>query len=96
MSEDGIFVCVSPFRVKGHVIRRGTTVRVGHPLLKGREMLFRPFKVDYEFEPPRSSRHSRPEEPKPAPKSEDPKPAPKPKPAPRPESVPEVLFEDPE
>lgn len=29
-----------------------TTVREGHPVLKGREHLFRPLKVDFEMEDP--------------------------------------------
>ena len=33
-------------------IQRGTTVREGHPLLAGREHLFEPFTVDFEYGPP--------------------------------------------
>lgn len=33
-------------------IQPGTTVREGHPLLAGKEHLFEPFTVDYEYEPP--------------------------------------------
>lgn len=29
-------------------MRRGQTVRVGHPLLRGREHLFKPFEVTYD------------------------------------------------
>lgn len=31
-------------------ITAGQTAREGHPILKGREALFEPFKVDYEVE----------------------------------------------
>lgn len=35
------------------VLRRGVThVRVGHPILRGREQLFDPIKVDFDVEPP--------------------------------------------
>jgi len=34
------------------MVQQGTTVRAGHPLLAGREHLFEPFTVDYEYEPP--------------------------------------------
>jgi hypothetical protein len=33
-------------------ITAGQTARAGHPILKGREALFEPFKVDYEVEAP--------------------------------------------
>lgn len=35
-------------------VPQGTTVRVGHPILKGREDLFHPLVVDYEIEQPKA------------------------------------------
>lgn len=34
-----------------HMIRKGQTVRVGHPVLKGRDRLFEPATVDHEHKP---------------------------------------------
>ena len=35
-----------------HFVPKGATVRVGHPLLTGREEYFKPLKVDFEYESP--------------------------------------------
>ncbi len=40
---------------KYYVIRKGATVRAGHPLMKGRKELFEEFKVDYDLKPKRQS-----------------------------------------
>lgn len=58
MSEDGILVSKTTFWLRGRVYPKGTTVRVGHPILKGLETLFEPLVVDFEHVPPPSNRHS--------------------------------------
>lgn len=65
MSDDGIFVCKTPFWMGRQLVKRGMTVRLGHPLLTGNEHLFKPFVVDFDHEP-EPSKHSAQ---KPAPKS---------------------------
>lgn len=51
-----IYQAAGPFLVNldgiDRMIPAGTTVRAGHPLLAGREHMFRPFAVDFEYEPP--------------------------------------------
>jgi hypothetical protein len=42
------------------VIQSRTTVREGHPLLDGREHLFEPFTVDYEWAPPETKAPAEP------------------------------------
>lgn len=79
MSEDGIMVCKTAFQFQGRTVRRGDTVRVGHPALEGNGIFFRPFRVTFEHEPPATSKHSA---------------RPKPEPKPEPEAAP-VQFEDP-
>lgn len=46
-------------------IQRGTTVREGHPLLAGREHLFEPFTVDFEYGPPADQPAEPPTDPEP-------------------------------
>jgi hypothetical protein len=59
-TDDTILVAHSSFAMaNGVVVHKGTTVRVGHPMLKGREELFSPLVVDYEVEEqPAPGRHA--------------------------------------
>ena len=62
-AEPGILVATSAFATtvdgQKYVIRRGDTVRDGHPLLKdGRDVFFQPFTVAYEL--PAAKKPSRP------------------------------------
>ena len=56
-SVEGIFVCRSTvlFEHDGVevAIRRGATVRAGHPIMKGREDMFEPLVVEYDYEQPK-------------------------------------------
>lgn len=58
--EGKVYQAKGPFLVSvdGHqvAVQRGTTVREGHPLLSGREHLFEPFTVDFEWTPAAVSR----------------------------------------
>lgn len=48
MARDDILVAKSAFVVGHRVVRKGETFRKGHPLIEGREQLFKPFTVDHE------------------------------------------------
>ena len=56
MSESDLFVGIEPalldFEGAPTVIGPATVVRAGHPILKGRESLFRPLTVTFEVEKP--------------------------------------------
>lgn len=69
MQEDSILVATTTFfcAVDGQLVRvsGGATVRVGHPITKGREEMFKPLKVQFEYEPPKST--AKRAAPKPAP-----------------------------
>lgn len=50
-TDDTILVAQTSFALNdGKVVHRGQTVRMGHPLLKGREDLFVPLEVDFEVD----------------------------------------------
>ncbi len=36
-------------------LRRGDVVRAGHPIMTGREQLFEPLVIKYEWDPPRAA-----------------------------------------
>lgn len=42
-----IYEATSTFSIGARIIRRGDTVAAGHPYMKGREVLFRPFRPTY-------------------------------------------------
>lgn len=50
-TDDTILVAHTAFAMNdGTVIHEGTTVRLGHPMLDGKEALFSPLVVDYEVD----------------------------------------------
>lgn len=49
-TEDTILVAKDSFWHSGGIVHAGTTVRVGHPLLEGRENLFSPLVVEYDVD----------------------------------------------
>jgi hypothetical protein len=50
-TDDTILVAHTAFAMSdGRVVHRGQTVRVGHPILKGRESMFSPLVVDFEVD----------------------------------------------
>lgn len=60
-TDDTILVAHSSFAMAdGVVVHKGTTVRVGHEILRGREDLFEPLVVDYEVDEqaPATGRHA--------------------------------------
>ena len=65
MSESDLFVGIEPalldFEGAPTVIGPATVVRRGHPILKGRESLFRPLTVTFEVEKPEAKAASKPE-----------------------------------
>jgi hypothetical protein len=83
-----IYVAVSPFYVGSQLVLAGHTVVAGHPLLKGRASLFRPFEptwglpVTPEPEPEPEPKHPAPVTP--------PKDDPETKPEPEPEATPSI------
>lgn len=79
-----IFQAVDSFAFRGVIVQMGDTVIAGHPLLKGRQKLFRPFQptygqIDYEAaaapetaepEPEPATRPAAEPQPEPAPRAE--------------------------
>lgn len=68
-AEPGILVATSAFAAtvdgRNYVIRRGDTIRDGHPLVKGRENHFAPFTISYEL-PEKPQKPAKPKPQKPA------------------------------
>jgi hypothetical protein len=48
--DDTILVANQAFFHNGGYVPKGATVRAGHPILEGRELLFCPIELDYEVE----------------------------------------------
>jgi hypothetical protein len=60
MADGGILVAATSatFAYEGQTVwltQGRTTVREGHPILKGREHLFKPFTIDYELPEPKKA-----------------------------------------
>lgn len=51
-TEDTILVVRESFVYAGGRVNKGQLVRVGHPLITGRESLFVPLVVDYDLDEP--------------------------------------------
>jgi hypothetical protein len=46
-AEARVFEAVQPFSWRGTAVPAGSTVVAGHPMLEGREVLFRPFRPTF-------------------------------------------------
>lgn len=60
-TDDTILVAKHSFAMaNGLIVHQGMTVRVGHPILKGRESAFEPLVVDFEVDEqaPNAGRHA--------------------------------------
>lgn len=59
--EETIHVAKYTFFHAGGLVVKGTTVRIGHPLLDdGRDAIFEPIRVDYDVEDDTTGRHVAP------------------------------------